>query len=152
MLSKSSFNENRRTGLLNPTLTRETFKKIEALCLLLDNEIAVIESGDMVQFEEILAAKEALLADISRMATPLLDVENVEQTEQLPEDIALLHDKLAEAKTLHLRNARIVDRKIESTKAALEILKSGATKDAEATYDRMGQIRTGKGHGHQSSV
>lgn len=106
----------------------------------------------MVQFEEILAAKEALLADISRMATPLLDVENVEQTEQLPEDIALLHDKLAEAKTLHLRNARIVDRKIESTKAALEILKSGATKDAEATYDRMGQIRTGKGHGHQSSV
>mgnify|MGYP001238754797 FL=1 len=138
--------------MLNPTLTRETFKKIEALCLLLDNEIAVIESGDMVQFEEILAAKEALLADISRMATPLLDVENVEQTEQLPEDIALLHDKLAEAKTLHLRNARIVDRKIESTKAALEILKSGATKDAEATYDRMGQIRTGKGHGHQSSV
>lgn len=138
--------------MLNPTLTRETFKKIEALCLLLDNEIAVIESGDMVQFEEILAAKEALLADISRMATPLLDVENIEQTEQLPEDIALLHDKLAEAKTLHLRNARIVDRKIESTKAALEILKSGATKDAEATYDRMGQIRTGKGHGHQSSV
>lgn len=138
--------------MLNPTLTRETFKKIEALCLLLDNEISVIESGDMVQFEEILAAKEALLADISRMATPLLDVENVEQTEQLPEDIALLHDKLAEAKTLHLRNARIVDRKIESTKAALEILKSGATKDAEATYDRMGQIRTGKGHGHQSSV
>lgn len=138
--------------MLNPTLTRETFKKIEALCLLLDNEISVIESGDMVQFEEILAAKEALLADISRMATPLLDVENIEQTEQLPEDIALLHDKLAEAKTLHLRNARIVDRKIESTKAALEILKSGATKDAEATYDRMGQIRTGKGHGHQSSV
>jgi flagellar biosynthesis/type III secretory pathway chaperone len=138
--------------LLNPTLTRETFKKIEALCLLLDNEISVIESGDMVQFEEILAAKEALLADISRMATPLLDVEDIEQTEQLPEDIALLHDKLAEAKTLHLRNARIVDRKIESTKAALEILKSGATKDAEATYDRMGQIRTGKGHGHQSSV
>ena len=138
--------------MLNPTLTRETFKKIEALCLLLDNEISVIESGNMVQFEEILAAKEALLADISRMATPLLDVENIEQTEQLPEDIALLHDKLAEAKTLHLRNARIVDRKIESTKAALEILKSGATKDAEATYDRMGQIRTGKGHGHQSSV
>ena len=86
------------------------------------------------------------------MATPLWEVENIEQTEQLPEDIALLHDKLAEAKTLHLRNARIVDRKIESTKAALEILKSGATKDAEATYDRMGQIRTGKGHGHQSSV
>lgn len=138
--------------MLDPTLIRETFKKIESLCLLLDNEIAVIESGDMVQFEEILAAKEALLADISRMAEPLLDAGSGDHSEQLPEGISLVYDKLAEAKTLHLRNARIVDRKIESTKAALEILKSGATKDAEATYDRMGQIRTGKGHGHQSSV
>lgn len=138
--------------MLDPTLTRETFKKIESLCLLLDDEVGVIESGDMVKFEEILSAKETLLADISRMAAPLLDTRGSDKVEQLPEEIALIHDKLAEAKTLHLRNARIVDRKIESTKAALEILKSGATKDAEATYDRMGQIRTGKGHGHQSSV
>jgi len=139
--------------LLDPTLTRETFKKIESLCLLLEDEVAVIESGDMGKFEEILSAKETLLADISRMAAPLLDVDGIDQAEQLPEDIALIYDKLAEARTLHLRNARIVDRKIESTKAALEILKSGSTKDAEATYDRMGQIRAGKGRGgHQSTV
>jgi flagellar biosynthesis/type III secretory pathway chaperone len=138
--------------LRDPTLTRETFKKIESLCLLLDDEIAVIESGDMVKFEEILAAKESLLADISRMAAPLLGGGGSDEAEELPEEIALLHDKLAEAKTLHLRNARVVDRKIESTKAALEILKSGASQNAEATYDRMGQIRTGKGYGHQSSV
>ena len=87
--------------MLDPTLTRETFKKIESLCLLLDDEVAVIESGDMVKFEEILSAKETLLADISRMAAPLLDAGGGDQNEQLPEEIALIHDKLAEAKTLH---------------------------------------------------
>ena len=138
--------------MLDPTLTRETFKQIDSLCVLLDNEVAVSVSGDMGKFEEILSAKETLLADISRMAAPLLDADSIDQAEQLPEEIVLIYDKLAEAKTLHLRNARIVDRKIESTKAALEILKSGATKDAEATYDRMGQIRAGKGRGHQSTV
>ena len=51
--------------MLNPTLMREAFKKIESLCLLLDDEVAVIESGDMGKFEEILSAKETLLADIS---------------------------------------------------------------------------------------
>jgi len=68
---------------------------------------------------------------------------------ELIEDIKAILNACRDA---HLRNAILIDRKIESTRSALEVLRSSRSADTGETYDKLGKIKRGYGRGRRADV
>ena len=59
---------------------------------------------------------------------------------------------LATCRDAHLRNAMLIDRKIEVTRSALEVLRSSRSADTGETYDKLGRIKRGYSPSRQTEV
>ncbi len=59
---------------------------------------------------------------------------------------------LVTCRDAHLKNAMLIDRKIEATRSALEVLRSSRSADTGETYDKLGKLKRGHTRGRQTDV
>jgi flagellar biosynthesis/type III secretory pathway chaperone len=80
---------------------------------------------------------------------------SVTETEEEGATLALVDEikvLLATCRDAHLKNAMLIDRKIEATRSALEVLRSSRSADTGETYDKLGKLKRGHARGRQTDV
>ena len=97
---------------------------------------------------EILKPLSALLPTLSG-EVPIEEIPDVDTTVALIDDIK---EVLATCRDAHLKNAILIDRKIEATRSALEVLRSSRSADTGETYDKLGRIKRGYSRDRQTDV
>ena len=133
---------------------REGLHKANALNALLEEELTLLKAGDLESFEALQAKKSETLETLSTLI-PLLtgdvstEAEDDEAVVPLVEEINAL---LATCRDAHLRNAMLIDRKMEATRSALEVLRSSRSADTGETYDRLGKLKRGQSRGRETDV
>lgn len=133
---------------------REGLHKATALAALLDDEYALLNSGDLDSFEALQLKKNETLEALSSLLPALVgNQDTVEPDNESP--AALIQEikvVLATCRDAHLRNAMLIDRKIEVTRSALEVLRSSRSADTGETYDKLGRIKRGYSPSRQTEV
>lgn len=134
---------------------KEGLHKANALNALLEEELTLLKAGDLESFEALQAKKSETLETLSTLI-PLLtgdvsltEAEDDEAVVPLVEEINAL---LATCRDAHLRNAMLIDRKMEATRSALEVLRSSRSADTGETYDRLGKLKRGQSRGRETDV
>lgn len=134
---------------------KEGLHKANALNALLEEELTLLKAGDLESFEALQAKKSETLETLSTLI-PLLtgdvsltEAEDDEAVVSLVEEINAL---LATCRDAHLRNAMLIDRKMEATRSALEVLRSSRSADTGETYDRLGKLKRGQSRGRETDV
>lgn len=134
---------------------KEGLHKANALNALLEEELTLLKAGDLESFEALQAKKSETLEALSTLI-PLLtgdvsltEAEDDEAVVSLVEEINAL---LATCRDAHLRNAMLIDRKMEATRSALEVLRSSRSADTGETYDRLGKLKRGQSRGRETDV
>jgi flagellar biosynthesis/type III secretory pathway chaperone len=131
-------------------------RQAQALGALLEREFDCLKVGDVDGFEQLQAQKADTLEQLSALV-PLLtktpDSDAGEDTsEERPPLLEQIEDTLAACRDAHLRNALLIDRKIESTRSALEVLRSSRAAETGETYDKLGKMKRGYSKGRQADV
>lgn len=133
---------------------REGLHKATALEALLDDEYALLNAGDLDSFEALQLKKNETLEALSSLLPAL--IRNQDTVEPDNESLAALIQEikvvLATCRDAHLRNAMLIDRKIEVTRSALEVLRSSRSADTGETYDKLGRIKRGYSPSRQTEV
>lgn len=133
---------------------REGLHKATALEALLDDEYALLNAGDLDSFEALQLKKNETLEALSSLLPALIG--NQDTVEPDNESLAALIQEikvvLATCRDAHLRNAMLIDRKIEVTRSALEVLRSSRSADTGETYDKLGRIKRGYSPSRQTEV
>ena len=133
---------------------REGLHKANALEALLEEEFALLKAGDLDSFETLQAKKNETLESLSALLPALtadhgnVDSDN-ESAATLIQEIKVV---LATCRDAHLKNAMLIDRKIEATRSALEVLRSSRSADTGETYDKLGRIKRGYSPSRQTDV
>ena len=135
----------------------EGLRHAQALAVLLEREFELLKAGDLDAFEQLQAQKADVLEQLSTLV-PLL----TQSKDQMDTDDGLteppmplleqIEETLAECRDAHLRNAMLIDRKIESTRSALEVLRSSRSAETGETYDKLGKMKRGYSKGRQADV
>ena len=139
---------------LSANALREGLHKASALEALLQEEFALLKAGDLDNFESLQAKKNETLESLSSLLPaltadqPVMDQDN-DSTATLIQEIKVV---LATCRDAHLKNAMLIDRKIEATRSALEVLRSSRSADTGETYDKLGRIKRGYSPGRQADV
>lgn len=134
---------------------REGIHKANALVALLDEEFALLKAGDLETFETLQAKKSETLEALSTLMPVLTGEVSVTETEEEGATLALVDEikvLLATCRDAHLKNAMLIDRKIEATRSALEVLRSSRSADTGETYDKLGKLKRGHARGRQTDV
>ena len=133
---------------------REGLHKATALEALLNDEYALLNAGDLDNFEALQLKKNETLEALSSLLPAL--IKNQDTAEPDNESPAALIQEikvvLATCRDAHLRNAMLIDRKIEVTRSALEVLRSSRSADTGETYDKLGRIKRGYSPSRQTEV
>ncbi len=133
---------------------REGLHKATALEALLNDEYALLNAGDLDNFEALQLKKNETLEALSSLLPALIkNQDTVEPDNESP--AALIQEikvVLATCRDAHLRNAMLIDRKIEVTRSALEVLRSSRSADTGETYDKLGRIKRGYSPSRQTEV
>ena len=134
---------------------KEGLHKANALNALLEEELTLLKAGDLESFEALQAKKSETLETLSTLI-PLLtgdvsltEAEDDEAVVSLVEEINAL---LATCRDAHLRNAMLIDRKMEATRSALEVLRSSRSAETGEAHDRLGEIKPGQSRGRGTDV
>ena len=137
------------------SVLRDGLHKANALVALLQEELALLTAGDLNSFEALQSRKAEVLESLSALV-PTLSGEvlleegpDTETTQALVEEIKQILETCRDA---HLKNAILIDRKIEATRSALEVLRSSRSADIGETYDKLGRIKRGYSRGRQTDV
>lgn len=139
----------------NTDTLREGIHKANALVTLLGEEFALLKAGDLESFEALQAKKSETLEALSALMpvltgeVSLTETDDSETASTLVEEIKVL---LATCRDAHLKNAMLIDRKIEATRSALEVLRSSRSADTGETYDKLGKLKRGHTRGRQTDV
>ena len=139
----------------NTDTLREGIHKANALVTLLDEEFGLLKAGDLESFEALQAKKSETLVALSALMpvltgeVSLTETDDSETASTLVEEIKVL---LATCRDAHLKNAMLIDRKIEATRSALEVLRSSRSADTGETYDKLGKLKRGHTRGRQTDV
>ena len=134
---------------------RDGLHKANALVALLKEELALLTAGDLDSFEALQSRKAEVLESLSALVpalsgeVPLAEGPDSETTSALVEEIK---EVLATCRDAHLKNAILIDRKIEATRSALEVLRSSRSADTGETYDKLGRIKRGYSRGRETDV
>ena len=139
---------------LSADALREGLHKASALEALLQEEFALLKAGDLDNFESLQAKKNETLESLSSLLPVLTADQHVmnqdtDSTATLIQEIKVV---LATCRDAHLKNAMLIDRKIEATRSALEVLRSSRSADTGETYDKLGRIKRGYSPGRQADV
>jgi len=136
----------------------EGLRYAQALGALLAREFVLLKAGDLDGFEQLQAQKAETLERLSSLV-PLLTQDrsqaetDSDSTEESPMPLLeQIEETLAECRDAHLRNAMLIDRKIESTRSALEVLRSSRSAETGETYDQLGKMKRGYSKGRQADV
>ena len=135
----------------------EGLRHAQALAVLLEREFELLKAGDLDAFEQLQAQKADVLEQLSTLV-PLLtqSKDHIDTDDGLTEPpmplLEQIEETLAECRDAHLRNAMLIDRKIESTRSALEVLRSSRSAETGETYDKLGKMKRGYSKGRQADV
>ena len=141
----------------NPSsdLLRDGMHKANALSALLQEELALLTAGDLDSFEALQSRKAEVLESLSALMPTLSGEVPIEDGADVDATVALIDDikeVLATCRDAHLKNAILIDRKIEATRSALEVLRSSRSADTGETYDKLGRIQRGYSRDRQTDV
>ena len=141
----------------NPSsdLLRDGMHKANALSALLQEELALLTAGDLDSFEALQSRKAEVLESLSALMPTLSGEVPIENGSDVDATVALIDDikeVLATCRDAHLKNAILIDRKIEATRSALEVLRSSRSADTGETYDKLGRIQRGYSRDRQTDV
>jgi flagellar biosynthesis/type III secretory pathway chaperone len=134
---------------------RDGLHKANALAALLQEELALLTAGDLNSFEALQSRKAEMLDSLSALLpalsgeVPIEEGPDVDATATLIDSI---REVLSTCRDAHLKNAILIDRKIESTRSALEVLRSSRSADTGETYDKLGRIKRGYSRDRQTDV
>ena len=134
---------------------REGLHKANALAALLQEELALLTAGDLDRFEALQSQKAEILEPLSALLPTLSGEVSIEEIPDVDTTVALIDDIkeiLAICRDAHLKNAILIDRKIEATRSALEVLRSSRSADTGETYDKLGRIKRGYSRDRQPDV
>jgi flagellar biosynthesis/type III secretory pathway chaperone len=138
---------------------REGVHKANALVALLEEEFTLLKAGDLESFEALQAKKSETLEALSTLMPVLTGeislAEEEDKTDDHETESALVDEikgLLATCRDAHLKNAMLIDRKIEATRSALEVLRSSRSADTGETYDKLGKLKRGHTRGRQTDV
>ena len=134
---------------------RDGLRKGNALAALLEEELALLTAGDLDSFEALQSRKAEILESLSALVPTLSGEVPIEEGPDVDTIIALIDEikeVLATCRDAHLKNAILIDRKIEATRSALEVLRSSRSVDTGETYDKLGRIRRGYSRDRQTDV
>ena len=141
----------------NPSsdLLRDGIHKAHTLSALLQEELALLTAGDLDSFEALQSRKAEVLESLSALMPTLSGEVPIEDGSDVDATVALIDDikeVLATCRDAHLKNAFLIDRKIEATRSALEVLRSSRSADTGETYDKLGRIQRGYSRDRQTDV
>ena len=141
----------------NPSsdLLRDGIHKAHTLSALLQEELALLTAGDLDSFEALQSRKAEVLESLSALMPTLSGEVPIEDGSDVDATVALIDDikeVLATCRDAHLKNAVLIDRKIEATRSALEVLRSSRSADTGETYDKLGRIQRGYSRDRQTDV
>ena len=141
----------------NPSsdLLRDGIHKAHTLSALLQEELALLTAGDLDSFEALQSRKAEVLESLSALMPTLSGEAPIEDESDVNATVALIDDikeVLATCRDAHLKNAILIDRKIEATRSALEVLRSSRSADTGETYDKLGRIQRGYSRDRQTDV
>ena len=134
---------------------RDGLHKANALAALLQEELALLTAGDLNSFEALQSRKAEMLDSLSALLPALSGEVPIEEGPDVDATVALIDsikEVLSTCRDAHLKNAILIDRKIESTRSALEVLRSSRTADTGETYDKLGRIKRGYSRDRQTDV
>ena len=134
---------------------RDGLHKANALAALLQEELVLLTAGDLDSFEALQSRKAEILEPLSALLPALSGEIPIEEGSDVDTTVALIDDikeVLATCRDAHLKNAILIDRKIEATRSALEVLRSSRTADTGETYDKLGRIKRGYSRDRQTDV
>ena len=134
---------------------RDGLHKANALAALLQEELVLLTAGDLDSFEALQSRKTEILEPLSALLPTLSGEVPIEEGSDIDTTVALIDDikeVLATCRDAHLKNAILIDRKIEATRSALEVLRSSRTADTGETYDKLGRIKRGYSRDRQTDV
>ena len=140
---------------LSADLLRDGMHKANTLSALLQEELALLTAGDLDRFEALQSQKAEILEPLSALLPTLSGEVPIEQAPDVDTTVALIDDikeVLATCRDAHLKNAILIDRKIEATRSALEVLRSSRSADTGETYDKLGRIKRGYSRDRQTDV
>ena len=140
---------------LSSELLRDGMHKANALSALLQEELALLTAGDLDSFEALQSRKAEVLESLSALMPTLSGEVPIEDGSDVDATVALIDDikeVLAACRDAHLKNAILIDRKIEATRSALEVLRSSRSADTGETYDKLGRIQRGYSRDRQTDV
>ena len=136
-------------------MLRDGMDKANALASLLQEELALLTEGDLDSFEALQSRKADILESLSALVPTLSGEVPIEEGADVDASVALIDDikeVLATCRDAHLKNAILIDRKMEATRSALEVLRSSRSADIGETYDKLGKIKRGYSRDRQTDV
>ena len=139
----------------NADMLRDGLHMASALGALLEEELALLTAGDLDGFEALQSRKAEILESLSALLPTLSGEVPIEEGPDVNASVALIEDIkeiLAACRDAHLKNAILIDRKIEATHSALDILRSSRSVDTGETYDKLGRIKRGYSRDRQTDV
>ena len=133
---------------------REGLHKATAHEGLLEEEFALLNAGDLDSFEALQVRKNETLESLSSLLPALTGAQDTVVPDNEPPGSLIQEIKvvLATCRDAHLKNAMLIDRKIEATRSALEVLRSSRSADTGETYDKLGRIKRGYSPSRQTDV
>ncbi len=134
---------------------RDGLHKANALAALLQEELALLTAGDLNSFEALQSRKAEMLDSLSALLPALSGEVPIEEGPDVDATVALIDsikEVLSTCRDAHLKNAILIDLKIESTRSALEVLRSSRSADTGETYDKLGRIKRGYSRDRQTDV
>ena len=134
---------------------RDGMHKANTLSALLQEELALLTAGDLDSFEALQSRKAEVLESLSALMPTLAGEVPIEEGSDVDATVALIDnikEVLATCRDAHLKNAILIDRKIEATRSALEVLRSSRSADTGETYDKLGKIKRGYSRDRQTDV
>lgn len=142
-------------SVMSEETLRDGLRKAEALEALLSEEFELLSAGDLDGFEALQNRKTETLEALTSLVPVLTGNTHVADSEDASvhgELIERINVILATCRDAHLKNAILIDRKIEATRSALEVLRSSRSAETGETYDRLGKIKRGYGSGRRTEV
>ena len=136
-------------------MLRDGMDKANALASLLQEELALLTAGDLDSFEALQSRKADILESLSALVPTLSGEAPIEEGADVDASVALIDDikeVLVTCRDAHLKNAILIDRKMEATRSALEVLRSSRSADTGETYDKLDRIQRGYSRDRQTDV
>lgn len=142
-------------SVMSEDTLRDGLRKAKALEALLSEEFELLSAGDLDGFEALQTRKTETLEALTSLVPILTGDTQIADNGDEPvhgELIEGINVILAACRDAHLKNAILIDRKIEATRSALEVLRSSRSAETGETYDRLGKIKRGYGRGRRTDV